>query len=149
MSVPLAPRQRTALSAGIDLPSHRTGEATRRPSEACRALWVIIVPGGRYTLAGLSVDLPGAGGVTGNDESALANTQVHYLSSWHVGDEFRIIVGGCEDAPAGVGVLVVLDAFFNFGTAPGAAARDSRYSSTCAVGKASVADRRYEAAGAL
>jgi hypothetical protein len=34
-----------------------------------------------------------------------------------VGDEFRIIVGGCEGAPAGVGVLVVLDAFFNFGTA--------------------------------
>ena len=59
----------------------------------------------------------GARAVTGNDESALANTQVHYLSSRHVGDEFRIIVGGCEGAPAGVGVLVVLDAFFNFGTA--------------------------------
>ena len=55
--------------------------------------------------------------MTGNDEAALANTQVHYLSSDHVGDEFRIIVGGCEDAPTGVGVLVVLDAFFNFGTA--------------------------------
>jgi predicted alpha/beta superfamily hydrolase len=55
--------------------------------------------------------------VTGNDESALANTQVHYLSSGQVGDEFRIIVGGCEDAPAGVGVFVVLDAFFNYGTA--------------------------------
>jgi hypothetical protein len=48
--------------------------------------------------------------VTGNDELALANTQVHYLSSEHVGDQFRIIVGGCEDAPSGVGVLVVLDA---------------------------------------
>jgi hypothetical protein len=34
-----------------------------------------------------------------------------------VGVEFRIIVGGCEGAPTGVGVLVVLDAFFNFGTA--------------------------------
>ena len=52
-----------------------------------------------------------------NDEAALANTQVHYLSSRHVADEFRIIVGGCEDAPAGVGVLVVLDALFSFGTA--------------------------------
>ena len=39
--------------------------------------------------------------MTGNDEAALPNTQVHYLSSGHVGDEFRIIVGGCEDAPAG------------------------------------------------
>jgi predicted alpha/beta superfamily hydrolase len=55
--------------------------------------------------------------VTGNDEAALANTEVHYLSSGHVGDEFRIIVGGCEDAPTGVGVLVVLDAFFFLGTA--------------------------------
>jgi uncharacterized protein len=55
--------------------------------------------------------------VTGNDEAALPNTQVHYLASGHVGDEFRIIVGGCHDAPAGVGVVVVLDAFFNFGTA--------------------------------
>jgi len=44
--------------------------------------------------------------VTGNDESALPNTQVHYLPSRQVGDEFRIIVGGCEGAPAGVGVLV-------------------------------------------
>ena len=52
-----------------------------------------------------------------NDEAALPNTQVHYLSSGHVADEFRIIVGGCEDAPAGVGVLVVLDAFFFLGTA--------------------------------
>jgi uncharacterized protein len=33
------------------------------------------------------------------------------------GDEFRIIVGGCEGAPTGVGVLVVLDAFFFLGTA--------------------------------
>lgn len=55
--------------------------------------------------------------MTGNDEAALPNTRVHYLSSERVGDEFRIIVGGCEGAPAGVGVLVVLDAFFNFGTA--------------------------------
>ncbi len=53
----------------------------------------------------------------GNDEIALPNTQVHYLPSAHVGDEFRIVVGGCEGAPAGVGVLVVTDAFFNFGTA--------------------------------
>ena len=52
-----------------------------------------------------------------NDEAALPNTQVHYLSSGHVADEFRIIVGGCEDAPAGVGVLVVLDAFLFLGTA--------------------------------
>jgi predicted alpha/beta superfamily hydrolase len=55
--------------------------------------------------------------VSSNDEAALANTQVHYLASAHVADEFRIIVGGCEDAPAGVGVLVVLDALFSFGTA--------------------------------
>ena len=55
--------------------------------------------------------------MTGNDEAALADTQVHYLSSGHVGDEFRIVVGGCEGAPTGVGVLVVLDALFSFGTA--------------------------------
>jgi predicted alpha/beta superfamily hydrolase len=55
--------------------------------------------------------------VTGNDAAALANTQVHYLSSRHVADEFRIIVGDCEDAPPGVGVLVVLDAFYFYGTA--------------------------------
>ncbi len=46
--------------------------------------------------------------MTGNDEAALANTQVHYLSSRHVADEF------------------VLDAFYFLrdGTRDGAVARD-------------------------
>ena len=55
--------------------------------------------------------------MTTNDLMALPDTQVHYLSSAHVGDEFRIIVGGCEDAPPGAGTLVVLDAFYFLGTA--------------------------------
>jgi hypothetical protein len=55
--------------------------------------------------------------VSSNDDPALPNTQVHSLTSAHVADEFRIIVGGCEDAPARVGVLVVLDPFYFLGTA--------------------------------
>lgn len=55
--------------------------------------------------------------MTTNDEMALPDTRVQYLSSARVGDEFRIIVGGCEDAPAGAGTLVVLDPFYFLGTA--------------------------------
>lgn len=55
--------------------------------------------------------------MTADDEMALPDTQVHYLSSARVGDEFRIIVGACENAPAATGALVVLDAFYFFGTA--------------------------------
>jgi predicted alpha/beta superfamily hydrolase len=55
--------------------------------------------------------------VTRSTEAALPDTHVHYLPSAHVGDEFRIVVGSCEGAPAGAGVLVVLDAFYFFGTA--------------------------------
>jgi hypothetical protein len=55
--------------------------------------------------------------VASTDEMALPNTQVHYLSSGRVGDEFRVIVGACEGAPAGVGVLVVLDPYYFLGTA--------------------------------
>jgi uncharacterized protein len=49
--------------------------------------------------------------VSTNDHSPIANTEVHYLRSEHVGDEFKIFVGHCGDAdgepPA---VLYVSDA---------------------------------------
>jgi predicted alpha/beta superfamily hydrolase len=40
-----------------------------------------------------------------NDHSPLADSEVHYLSSTHVGEEFKIFVGHCladSDQPAGV-----------------------------------------------
>jgi predicted alpha/beta superfamily hydrolase len=47
-----------------------------------------------------------------NDLSPLADTEVHYLRSEHVGDEFKIFVGHCADlgAPDPVAVLYVSDA---------------------------------------
>jgi predicted alpha/beta superfamily hydrolase len=49
--------------------------------------------------------------VPANDQSPIADTEVHYLRSRHVGDEFKIFVGHCGDAdgepPA---VLYVSDA---------------------------------------
>lgn len=46
-----------------------------------------------------------------NDESPLADTEVHYLHSEHVGDEFKIFVGHCGDSGgAPVPVLYVSDA---------------------------------------
>jgi len=56
--------------------------------------------------------------VTDNDASCLANTEVHYLRSDHVGAEFKIFVGHCpglgDDPPK---VLYVLDANGFFGGA--------------------------------
>jgi predicted alpha/beta superfamily hydrolase len=54
-----------------------------------------------------------------NDQSPLADTEVHYLRSEHVGDEFKIFVGHCgiaADAPPPV-VLYVTDANGMFGSA--------------------------------
>jgi predicted alpha/beta superfamily hydrolase len=39
--------------------------------------------------------------VSANDQSPIADTEVHYLRSGHVGDEFKIFVGHCGDAGAG------------------------------------------------
>jgi uncharacterized protein len=53
-----------------------------------------------------------------NDLSPLPDTEVHYLRSEHVGDEFRVLIGHCgsaESAPASV--LFLGDTWANFGTA--------------------------------
>lgn len=53
-----------------------------------------------------------------DDLSPLPGTEVHYLRSEHVGDEFRVVVGHCdasESAPASV--LFLGDTWANFGTA--------------------------------
>jgi predicted alpha/beta superfamily hydrolase len=47
----------------------------------------------------------------------LPGTEVHYLRSSHVGDEFRICVGRCGDADGPVPMLFVTDALLEFGTA--------------------------------
>ncbi len=53
-----------------------------------------------------------------NDHSPLPGTEVHYLRSEHVGDEFKVLVGlGGEDRPATRPVLFMGDAWANFGTA--------------------------------
>jgi len=56
--------------------------------------------------------------MTANDDSALVDTEVHYLASRHVGDEFKISIGHCraeaDDRPP---VLFVSDAILAFGTA--------------------------------
>jgi predicted alpha/beta superfamily hydrolase len=60
----------------------------------------------------------GARGMIGNDESALSDTEVHYLRSAHVRDEFKILIGHCgsseSDPPP---VLFLGDPSFQFGTA--------------------------------
>jgi uncharacterized protein len=49
--------------------------------------------------------------VAANDQSPLADTEVHYLRSEHVGDEFKIFVGHCGTADAAPpAVLYVSDA---------------------------------------
>lgn len=54
----------------------------------------------------------------GNDESPLADTEVHYLNSTLVGDEFKIFVGHCPvDSPEPPGVVYVTDANGMFGAA--------------------------------
>ncbi len=53
-----------------------------------------------------------------NDESPLPDTEVHYLRSEHVGDEFKVLVGHCgssDSAPSAV--LFMGDTWANFGTA--------------------------------
>jgi predicted alpha/beta superfamily hydrolase len=53
-----------------------------------------------------------------NEESPLTDTEVHYLHSEHVGDEFKILVGHCdasESAPSAV--AFVTDPWAWFGTA--------------------------------
>ena len=53
-----------------------------------------------------------------DDLSPLPGTEVHYLRSEHVGDEFKVIVGHCESAgSAAPGVLILGDIWANFGTA--------------------------------
>ncbi len=36
--------------------------------------------------------------MAGDDRSPVAGTEVHYLFSRHVGDEFKIFIGHCGDA---------------------------------------------------
>jgi predicted alpha/beta superfamily hydrolase len=53
-----------------------------------------------------------------NDESPLSDTEVHYLRSEHVGDEFKILIGHCglpESAPPPV--VFLGDPSLLFGTA--------------------------------
>lgn len=74
-------------------------------------------PGTVSLLAVLDRD-EGARRMIGNDESALSDTEVHYLRSEHVGDEFKILIGHCgssESAP--LPVVFVSDAWGMFGTA--------------------------------
>ena len=56
--------------------------------------------------------------MSGDDRSPLAGTEVHYLRSEHVGDEFKIFVGHCggSDGAAPV-VLYVTDANGMFASA--------------------------------
>ena len=53
-----------------------------------------------------------------NDESPLPDTEVHYLRSEHVGDEFKILVGHCGSSESAPPPVVFLgDPWANFGTA--------------------------------
>jgi predicted alpha/beta superfamily hydrolase len=54
----------------------------------------------------------------GGDESALPGTEVHYLRSEHVGDEFKIMIGRCGTPGATpTPVVFISDANWYFGTA--------------------------------
>jgi len=55
--------------------------------------------------------------VAGNDESPLPDTEVHYLHSDHVGDDFKILVGHCDRSEPAPHILYLGDAAYNFGTA--------------------------------
>ena len=55
--------------------------------------------------------------MTANDESPLPDTEVHYLHSDHVGDDFKILVGHCGSSEPASHVLYLGDAAYNFGTA--------------------------------
>ncbi len=52
-----------------------------------------------------------------NDSSPLADSEVHYLRSEHVGDEFKIFVGRCGMSDGPVPVVYVSDANGLFGSA--------------------------------
>ena len=53
-----------------------------------------------------------------NDDSPLTDTEVHYLRSEHVGDEFKVLVGHSGSSTSGPRpVLFMGDAWANFGTA--------------------------------
>ena len=52
-----------------------------------------------------------------DDDSPMPGTEVHYLKSEHVGDEFKILVAQCPGVGPPSGVLYLGDAFYNFGTA--------------------------------
>jgi predicted alpha/beta superfamily hydrolase len=53
-----------------------------------------------------------------NDLSPMPDTEVHYLPSEHVGDEFRVVIGHCGSADAAPrSVLYLGDTWANFGTA--------------------------------
>jgi predicted alpha/beta superfamily hydrolase len=57
-------------------------------------------------------------GMISNDASPLPDTEVHYLRSEHVGDEFKILVGHCgSSGSAPPQVLFIGDPWANFGTA--------------------------------
>ena len=56
--------------------------------------------------------------MVGNDLSPLTETEVHYLSSDHVGDEFKIVIGHCGPSGGARRVAVFMgDPSANFGTA--------------------------------
>lgn len=56
--------------------------------------------------------------MTGNDESVLFDTEVQYLRSEHVGDEFKLFIGHCGSLESpGCQVVFLGDAWGNFGTA--------------------------------
>jgi predicted alpha/beta superfamily hydrolase len=53
-----------------------------------------------------------------NDDSPLADTEVHYIRSEHVGDEFKVLVGHCGSSKSVPRpVLFMGDGWINFGTA--------------------------------
>jgi predicted alpha/beta superfamily hydrolase len=53
-----------------------------------------------------------------SDQSALPDTEVHYLRSEHVGDEFKILIGHCGSSETSSPAAVFLgDPWANFGTA--------------------------------
>jgi predicted alpha/beta superfamily hydrolase len=56
--------------------------------------------------------------VPGNDLSPLTDTEVHYLGSEHVGDEFKVVIGHCGSPDSGaLPVLYLGDIAWNFGMA--------------------------------
>jgi predicted alpha/beta superfamily hydrolase len=56
--------------------------------------------------------------VISNDESPLPDTEVHYLRSEHVGDEFKILIGNCgSSGSAPPQALFMGDPWLHFGTA--------------------------------